>query len=332
MSSKTISTRSFRFDSARGRALCREILALRFSYEPHDYQLDGVCGVLDGRDILAITPTGSGKTGFLSMYISVMMYFSENPSKHPLLPPAKVVRNPCLLVVSPTKALEYDMEIQFSALDIKAVVINSDTVDHALRHGKDIWAAASSTASVILLGPEQLKSPGFRGLLETKGFSPRLVGLGVDEIHLLNSWGLEFRPVFRQIGDARVRVSEGTIVIATTATLRPGPPTDNVVDFLRLKMSSALTIRLSNARYDIRHCWCEMQSGIRARVFRELDWVLDEGRNIIIFCPTISLGTRILIYLWNKAASLADRHSRFRMYNSLNSQNYNTTTLSLMRR
>lgn len=108
-SSNTSTTRSFRFDSADGRLLCREILASRFAYEPHDYQLDGVCSILDGRDLLAITPTGSGKTGFLSMYITVMMYFSENPSKHPLLPPARVVRNPCLLVVSLTKALEYDM-------------------------------------------------------------------------------------------------------------------------------------------------------------------------------------------------------------------------------
>lgn len=190
---------------------------------------------------------------------------------------------------------------------------------------------AASTASVVLLGPEQLKSPGFRSLLGKKGFSPRLVGLGVDEIHLLNSWGLEFRPVFCQIGDARLHVSEGTVVIGTTATLRPGSPTDNIVDFLCLKMSSANTIRLSNARYDIRHCWRVMRSGIQARAFRELDWVLDGGRNIIVFCPTISLGTRVLIYLWNKATSLTDRPSRHRMYNSLNSQSYNTATLSLMR-
>ncbi|KAI0823227.1 hypothetical protein BC628DRAFT_1421081 [Trametes gibbosa] len=116
-------THSFQFDSARGRLLCREILAPRFSYEPHDYQLDSVTSILDGRDLLAITPTGSGKTGFLSMYIAVMLYFSENPSKHPVLPAASVVQNPCLLVVSPTKALEYDMETKFAALKIMFKVV-----------------------------------------------------------------------------------------------------------------------------------------------------------------------------------------------------------------
>jgi hypothetical protein len=41
------------------------------SHEPHDYQLDG-CPVMDGYDLLATTPTGSGKTGFLFMLMLVV--------------------------------------------------------------------------------------------------------------------------------------------------------------------------------------------------------------------------------------------------------------------
>ncbi|KAI0355948.1 hypothetical protein OH77DRAFT_1424229 [Trametes cingulata] len=45
------------------------------------------------------------------MYILVSMYFDNHPSEHPFLQPTEVVRHPCLLpvVVSPTKALGYDM-------------------------------------------------------------------------------------------------------------------------------------------------------------------------------------------------------------------------------
>ncbi|KAI0348728.1 P-loop containing nucleoside triphosphate hydrolase protein, partial [Trametes cingulata] len=294
---------SFKFCSSEGRSLCRQILASHLPYSPHDYQLEGVCASLDGSDLLAITPTGSGKTSFLSMYILVLLYFSENPSRHPFLPPARVQQRPCLLVISPTKALEHDVEKKFRLLDIDTVVVNADTVDHARRHGQDIWKAAALAASVIILGPEQLKSPGFRGLLDTKGFLSRVVGLGVDEIHLLNSWGLEFRPVFRQIGDWRPRLHEDAILIGTTATLRPGLPTNTVTEFLRFRTSKTHVIRLSNARYDIQHCWLLMQSGSRACAFPELDWVLTSQRNVLIFCPTIALGTRILISLWHKAHS-----------------------------
>jgi len=37
----------------------------RLEYEPHDWQVEGVCQSLDGVDLLAITPTGSGKNQLL---------------------------------------------------------------------------------------------------------------------------------------------------------------------------------------------------------------------------------------------------------------------------
>jgi len=52
------------YDSFPGHALCKKILQKYLLYEPHDYQLDGICPVMDGYDLLATTPTGSKKTGF----------------------------------------------------------------------------------------------------------------------------------------------------------------------------------------------------------------------------------------------------------------------------
>jgi hypothetical protein len=48
-------TKAYVFNSSEGYALCRDIL---LPYDPHDYQLEGICKALDGVDVLAVLPTG----------------------------------------------------------------------------------------------------------------------------------------------------------------------------------------------------------------------------------------------------------------------------------
>src|SRR6202040_2986694 len=63
-----------KYDSVAGRALCKRILEKYLPYEPHDYVLDGICHVMDGYNLLATTPTGSGKSGY---YILLMLVVRE---------------------------------------------------------------------------------------------------------------------------------------------------------------------------------------------------------------------------------------------------------------
>ncbi|KAK6987950.1 hypothetical protein R3P38DRAFT_2459257, partial [Favolaschia claudopus] len=53
------------------------------NFEPHHYQMDGICKILDGVDLVAVTPTGSGKTAYLFLSILVMMAISKTPSLCP---------------------------------------------------------------------------------------------------------------------------------------------------------------------------------------------------------------------------------------------------------
>jgi hypothetical protein len=66
------------YDTPEGFALARKILAQTLSFEPHDFQVEGVCAVLDGRDLLATMTTGSRKTGFFIMLMLVMCAISED--------------------------------------------------------------------------------------------------------------------------------------------------------------------------------------------------------------------------------------------------------------
>ncbi|KAI0361859.1 P-loop containing nucleoside triphosphate hydrolase protein [Trametes cingulata] len=311
----------FIFSSPEGHELCREIISGELGYSPHDYQLEGVCRALDGLDLLAITPTGSGKTGFLIMYFIVIRAVMKKPELC-VNPPPHFRKDPVIVVVCPTLALEEDMDVKFISAGISALVINKNTTD-ALRRveAKDIWDRAPTTEA-LLLSPEQLSSPGFEHLLKVKGYQARVVALGVDEVHLLNTWGRTIRPDFEQIGPMRSRFEHRPLIIALTATLLAGEPTRSVCRFLGLHQGHYHLIRRSNMRYDIRFVFRTVQSGARAFAYPELDWVLTGNRRIIIFCPTIALGFRVATYLRARSEGLEDLDKRIRMYNSVNWASY----------
>ena len=72
--------RAFIFSSPEGHTLFRLILAALLPYKPHDFQIEGICKMLDGIDLFAILATGMGKTGFL--YICVLWSSLSKRSLH----------------------------------------------------------------------------------------------------------------------------------------------------------------------------------------------------------------------------------------------------------
>ena len=93
-----------KYDSDAGRALCKRILEKYLPYEPHDYILDGVCPVMDGYDLLATTPTGSGKAGYFILLMLVVHEIAADKIGEKKFP-----KDPVMIVVLPTKALKKSM-------------------------------------------------------------------------------------------------------------------------------------------------------------------------------------------------------------------------------
>ncbi|CDO73525.1 hypothetical protein BN946_scf185013.g160 [Trametes cinnabarina] len=323
---------SFVFSTPEGHTLCRRLISAKLGYSPHDYQLEGVCKALDGVDLLAITPTGSGKTGFLVMYLLVMHSISDRPTLcGSQKPPSHFQKKATMIVICPTLSLEDETERKFHAGGFSTLIINKDTTDRARREDppREIWDAAPA-AEVLLLSPEQLTSANFAALLRNKEYQSRVVVLGVDEIHLLNTWGKTFRRDFLEIGSVRMRFEHRPQIIALSATLRSGLPFRSVCAFLGLHSGHYYLIRRSNMRYDIRLIFRTIQSSIRSYTFPELDWTLSANRRVIIFCPTIHLGFRVAMYLRARAHGLDDLEQRIRMYSALNWASYNSNTVRLM--
>jgi superfamily II DNA/RNA helicase len=80
-------------------------------FEPHDYQIEGICAVLDGHDLLATMATGTGKTGYFTMLMLVMCAISKDETL--ALGGWTFPKDPAMIIVCPMKALQQDM-VRFS--------------------------------------------------------------------------------------------------------------------------------------------------------------------------------------------------------------------------
>ncbi|KAJ7780868.1 P-loop containing nucleoside triphosphate hydrolase protein [Mycena olivaceomarginata] len=172
---------------------------------------------------------------------------------------------------------------------------------------------------MLILGPEQLISKGFRDLLAFEPFYDRVCALGVDEIHLLVYWGTTFRKAFQQIGFMRARLRPGIPVIGLTASLLADSIVQGAIfGLLGVNRGEFHLIRRSNARHDIQFLFRRLYSGIDGRVFPEIAWVLDSRDKTFIFGSTISLVHRLKAYLNGLVLHDSDRNFRIRTYTGLN--------------
>jgi len=159
-------------------------------------QRDAVEAALAGRDVLAIMPTGSGKSLCFQL-------------------PA-LVGGGATLVVSPLIAL---MQDQYAALrdrgldgvEMLASTMTPEQVDAALGR------IQAGEASLVYVAPERFASRRFLEALGGAAVS-RLV---IDEAHCLSEWGHDFRPDYLRLADVRERLGEPpTMALTATATPR----------------------------------------------------------------------------------------------------------------
>jgi len=193
---------------ARGRLLhvadtcIRALQVLRSTFGHtsfRDGQADVVTAVATGRDVLAVLPTGAGK----SICYQVPALLNSGPT----------------LVVSPLIALMQDQVSILQRRGVSAAAITSAST------ATDRSAAAAileaDQTSLVYVAPERLASPSFRRLVSPA----RLSRIVVDEAHCISEWGHDFRPDYREIGAFADSVGRPPIA-AFTATATPATRAD----------------------------------------------------------------------------------------------------------
>ena len=147
--------------------------------------------VLAGRDVLAVMPTGSGKSLCYQL-------------------PA-VLREGCALVISPLIALMKDQVDALQAQGIAATYVNSSLPPREQQ--ERLRACQTGVYDLLYVAPERLRSARF-----VEAVSRTRVSLfAIDEAHCISEWGHDFRPDYLRLREAVAQPNRPQ-VLALTAT------------------------------------------------------------------------------------------------------------------
>jgi ATP-dependent DNA helicase RecQ len=175
------------------------------SFRPQ--QEDIIKSVLDGKDTLALLPTGGGK----SLCFQI-------PS---------LARPGLCLVISPLIALMKDQTDSLKRKNITAFFLHTGMSRKELIN--TLQVAAESNCKFLYVSPERLETDLFTSYLPTLNVSL----VAVDEAHCVSQWGYDFRPSYLRIAAVRAALP-GVPLLALTASATPRVLQD-IVDRLELK-------------------------------------------------------------------------------------------------
>jgi len=191
-------------------------------------QEDIIQAVLDGKDTLALLPTGGGK----SICFQVPALFKEG----------------ICLVISPLIALMKDQVHQLNKRDIKADAIYSGITKREIDLILDNCIYGNT--KLLYVSPERLQT---RLFLER--FAKMKVSfIAVDEAHCISQWGYDFRPPYLKINELR-NLKPGIPIIALTASATKRVKKD-IIEKLEFKDDHQVFIKSfsrDNLFYNVRY-------------------------------------------------------------------------------
>lgn len=164
--------------------------------------------ILEKRDVLAIMPTGSGKS--LCYQIPALIFPGVS------------------IVISPLISLMKDQVDILKEIGIPATFVNSSL--KAAEVKRRMEKLERGAYKLLYLAPERLKTPGFKGLLNRLELSI----VTIDEAHCISQWGHDFRPAYLYIGDLVENLDKKPVLTAFTATATPEVRED-IIKQLRMK-------------------------------------------------------------------------------------------------
>ncbi|MFI4999543.1 MAG: DNA helicase RecQ [Reyranellales bacterium] len=167
-----------------------------------------VRAVLDGESVLAVMPTGSGKSLCYQL-------------------PA-IVRPGLTLVVSPLIALMRDQVRALAAAGVAAGSLNSSNEPAETMRVLDLLRRRE--LRLLYVAPERLARPDTVEMLA----EANVTMMAIDEAHCVSQWGHDFRPEYLTLGNLARQIGGRLQTMALTATA-DAPTRDDIVDKLFAK-------------------------------------------------------------------------------------------------
>ena len=215
-------------------------------------QADIIDAVVAQKDVLALLPTGGGK----SICFQV---------------PALLQDGMCL-VISPLIALMQDQVNNLQAKGIEAAVIHSGMPFGAVK--ETLQACTSGAYKFLYLSPERIESNLFKEYLPALDITL----IAVDEAHCIAQWGYDFRPPYLRIANLRKELP-GIPVIALTASATKEVETDIIE---KLAFKGYTIFRQPYKRPALSYSYFEVESKIN----KTIDIINNVKGGGIVYCNT----------------------------------------------
>lgn len=168
------------------------ILKETFGYQSFRFeQLAAINAVLDGKDALAIMPTGGGK----SLCYQIPALYLEGIT----------------LVISPLISLMQDQVMNLKEYGVEAVFLNSSLSFQEAQRTKG--RIKKGEIKLVYVSPEGILSPNLNDFFDQLTISL----IAIDEAHCVSQWGHEFRKDYTRLGELRLKFPQ-VPMMALTAT------------------------------------------------------------------------------------------------------------------
>ncbi|XP_076108871.1 ATP-dependent DNA helicase Q1-like [Mytilus galloprovincialis] len=189
---------------------------LKITYPLKDKQIETLKALDLGNDCISILPTGYGKSLIFQMLPWVLM--KDEPG--------------IVIVICPLTSIMQDQVMTLKEKGIRTSFVNlqgtvaysynsdNEDSDESKPQTVNMEMIKSGDIEILYSHPEAMFTPVLSRILRRKVFQQKVCCIAVDEVHMIEEWGEDFRPKFKQIGELTA-LFPNAAHLAVTATATP---------------------------------------------------------------------------------------------------------------
>ena len=240
-------------------------------------QEEVIDSILNGHDVLAVMPTGAGKS--VCYQLPGLMF------------------DGITLVISPLISLMKDQVNALTSMGIRAAYLNRSL--NAAQYNKALDNMSRGMYKIVYVAPERLVSEPFVQVCRTL----RISLIAIDEVHCVSQWGQDFRPGYLNIARFIARLPRRPVIGAFTATATQDVKAD-VVHLLRLNEPVVLTTGFDRPNLFFSVMRPNNKKNVLLRLIRERS-----GKTGIVYCSTRKKVEEVCDLLREKGFSATRYHA-----------------------